>query len=185
MDFLLEPWPWYVAGPLITLIMFLLFYYGKKFGISSNLETMCAMGGAGKLVDFFQFDWRKNYWNLMFVLGTVIGGFIAYQWLSPNELVAISQETINDLTELGFQNAGAQYLPDEIFSIETMFSLKGFLILLIAGVLVGFGARYAGGCTSGHAIVGLSNLELPSLVSVIGFFIGGLIMTWLILPLIF
>ena len=185
MNFLLEPWPWYVAGPLITLIMFFLFYYGKKFGISSNLETMCAIGGAGKVVDFFQFDWRKNSWNLLFVVGVIIGGFIAYQWLTPNEAVAISQKTVQDLSELGFQNAGAQYLPEEIFSIESMFSLKGFLILLIAGVLVGFGSRYAGGCTSGHAIVGLSNLELPSLVSVIGFFIGGLIMTWLILPLIF
>lgn len=185
MDFVLEPWPWYVAGPLITLTMFFLFYYGKKFGISSNLETMCSIGGAGKLVDFFKFDWRKNYWNLLFLLGTVIGGFIAFQYLTPNEVVAISENTIKDLSELGFQNAGAQYLPDEIFSIETMFSLKGFLILLIAGVLVGFGSRYAGGCTSGHAIVGLSNLELPSLISVIGFFIGGLIMTWLLLPLIF
>ncbi len=185
MDFLLEPWPWYVAGPLITLIMFFLFYYGKKFGISSNLETICNIGGAGKIVDFFKFDWKKNSWNLLFLLGTVIGGFIAFQWLTPNEVVAISQQTINDLSELGFQNAGAQYLPDEIFSIETMLSFKGFLILLIAGVFVGFGSRYAGGCTSGHAIVGLSNLELPSLISVIGFFIGGLIMTWLILPLIF
>lgn len=185
MDFFLEPWPWYVAGPLITLIMFFLFYYGKKFGISSNLETMCAIGGAGKLVDFFQFDWRKNSWNLLFVVGVIIGGFIAYQWLSPNVAVAISQQTVQDLSEIGFENAGAQYLPDEIFSIDSMLSLKGFLVLLIAGVLVGFGSRYAGGCTSGHAIVGLSNLELPSLVSVIGFFIGGLIMTWLILPLIF
>lgn len=185
MDFILEPWPWYVAGPLITLTMFFLFYYGKKFGISSNLETMCSIGGAGNLVDFFKFDWRKNTWNLLFLLGTVIGGFIAFQWLSPNEAVAISQKTIQELSELGFENAGAQYLPDEIFSIETMLSLKGFIILLIAGVLVGFGSRYAGGCTSGHAIVGLSNLELPSLISVIGFFIGGLIMTWLLLPLIF
>ena len=185
MNFLLEPWPWYVAGPLITLTMFFLFYYGKKFGISSNLETMCAIGGAGKFVDFFQFDWRKNSWNLLFVVGVIIGGFIAYQWLTTNEAVAISQNTIQDLSELGFQNAGAQYLPEEIFSIDSMLSLKGFLILLIAGVLVGFGSRYAGGCTSGHAIVGLSNLELPSLISVIGFFIGGLIMTWLILPLIF
>lgn len=185
MEFLLEPWPWYIAGPLITLTMFFLFYYGKKFGISSNLETMCSIGGAGKIVDFFKFDWRKNTWNLLFLLGTVIGGFIAFNWLSPNEAVAINPQTIQDLSELGFQNAGAQYLPDEIFSIETMLSLKGFLILLVAGVLVGFGSRYAGGCTSGHAIVGLSNLEIPSLISVIGFFIGGLIMTWLILPLIF
>jgi uncharacterized membrane protein YedE/YeeE len=185
MDFLLEPWPWYVAGPLITLTMFFLFYYGKKFGVSSNLETICAMGGAGKLVDFFKFDWKKNTWNLMFIAGAIIGGFITYQWLTPNETVAISQQTIQDLNELGFQNAGAHYLPDEIFSLDAMLSLKGFSILLIAGVLVGFGTRYAGGCTSGHAIVGLSNLELPSLISVIGFFIGGLVMTWLILPLIF
>ncbi|MFT4801368.1 MAG: putative membrane protein YedE/YeeE [Flavobacteriaceae bacterium] len=185
MDFLLEPWPWYVAGPLITLIMFFLFYYEKKFGISSNLETMCSIGGAGKFVDFFKVDWRKNTWNLLFLLGTIIGGFIAFQWLTPNEAVAISEQTIKDLSELGFQNAGTQYLPDEIFSLETMLSFKGFLVLLIAGFLVGFGSRYAGGCTSGHAIVGLSNLEIPSLISVIGFFIGGLIMTWLILPLIF
>ena len=185
MDFILDPWPWYVAGPLITFVMFLLFYFGKKFGVSSNLETICTLGGAGKFNDFFKVDWKKNSWNLLFVIGLIIGGFISSQWLTPNETVAISQQTIQDLSDLGFQNAGAQYLPDEIFSIETMFSLKGFLILLIAGILVGFGSRYAGGCTSGHAITGLSNLEIPSFISVIGFFIGGLIMTWLLLPLIF
>jgi len=185
MDIILSPWPWYVAGPLISLVMFLLFFFGKKFGVSSNLESLCAIGGAGKLINFFKFDWRKNTWNLLFVLGTVIGGFISYHYLTPNETVAISAQTVQDLSELGFQNIGTKYLPDEIFSIETMFSLKGFLILIGAGILVGFGSRYAGGCTSGHAIVGLSNFELPSLISVIGFFIGGLIMTWLLLPLIF
>lgn len=185
MNFILDPWPWYLAGPLITFVMFLLFYFGKKFGVSTNLETICSLGGAGKFNDFFKTDWKKNSWNLLFVVGLIIGGFISSQWLTPNETVAISQQTIQDLSDLGFQNAGAQYLPDEIFSIETMFSLKGFLILLIAGILVGFGSRYAGGCTSGHAITGLSNLEIPSLISVIGFFIGGLIMTWLLLPLIF
>jgi len=185
MDFLLQPWPWYVAGPLITFVMFLLFYSGKKFGISSNLETICAIGGAGKIVDFFKLDWRKSTWSLTFILGTIIGGFISFQWLTPNEIVAINPQTIQDLTDLGFQNAGGQYLPDEIFSTVAIFSLKGFLILIGAGVLVGFGSRYAGGCTSGHAIVGLSNLELPSLIAVIGFFIGGLFMTWVLLPIIF
>ena len=185
MNFILDPWPWYIAGPLITLVMFLLFYFGKKFGISSNLETMCAIGGAGKLVDFFNFDWRANGWNLMFILGTIIGGFVAYKWLTPVDSVGINSQTVKDLAEIGFQNAGKKYLPDEIFSLETLFTLKGFLILLLGGVLVGFGARYAGGCTSGHAIVGLSNLEIPSLVSVIGFFIGGMIMTWLLLPIVF
>lgn len=185
MDFILEPWPWFVGGSLITLVMFFLYYFGKRFGVSSNLETMCAMGGAGKLVDFFNFDWKASSWNLMFIVGTIIGGFVAFQWLTPVETVAINPQTIQDLAEVGFQNAGSQYLPDEIFGIETMFTIKGFFILLFAGMFVGFGARYAGGCTSGHAIAGLSNLQMPSLISVIGFFIGGIIMTWFLFPIIF
>lgn len=185
MDFILGPWPWYIGGPLITVIMFLLFYYGRKFGISSNLETICAMGGAGKLHEFFRFDWKKNGWNLMFILGTVIGGFIAYRYLSTDDAVILNPQTVEDLAAIGFADAGSSYLPSEIFSVEAMLTAKGFLILLGAGILVGFGSRYAGGCTSGHAITGLSNLELPSLISVIGFFIGGLVMTWILLPLIF
>lgn len=185
MDFILEPWPWYIGGPLITVVMFLLFYYGKKFGISSNLETICAMGGAGKLHEFFRFDWKKNGWNLTFILGNIVGGFIAYNYLTPDETVNLNPQTVQDLAAIGFMDAGSAYLPSEIFSLETALTLKGFLILLGAGILVGFGARYAGGCTSGHAITGLSNLELPSLISVIGFFIGGLVMTWFLFPLIF
>ena len=185
MDFLLQPWPWYVAGPLITLVMFLLFYFGKKFGVSSNLETICSIARAGKLVDFFKFDWKKNNWNLFFIGGATIGGFIAYQFLTPNDAVALNPKTVQELADIGFNNAGATYLPPEIFGLDALFSIKGFLILLISGILVGFGARYAGGCTSGHGITGLSNLELPSLVSVIGFFIGGIIMAWFILPLLF
>ena len=177
MEFLLAPWPWYVAGALISLVMFLLYYLGKSFGVSSNLETICAMGGAGKLVDFFKFDWREKSWNLVFILGSVIGGFIAFQWMTPSEVIALNPQTVQDLAEIGFENAGQKYLPDEIFSLDMLFSIKG--------ILVGFGARYAGGCTSGHAIVGLSNLELPSLISVIGFFIGGLFMTWVLIPIIF
>lgn len=185
MNTILNPWPWYVAGPLLTLVMFLLFYFGKRFGVSSNFDTICAMGGAGKFVDFFKFDWRKKGWSLVFVLGIALGGFISVQWLTPDPTVAISSETVKDLSELGFKNAGLAYLPNEIFGTDTMLSLKGFIILIFGGVLVGFGSRYAGGCTSGHAIVGLSNLELPSLIAVIGFFIGGLTMTWLLFPLIF
>ncbi len=185
MEFITQPWAWYIAGPVIAFVMFLLFYFGERFGVSSNLETFCSIGGAGKYIDYFKIDWKQNIWNLIFIAGAIVGGFLASNYLTPIDTVEINPQTIQDLAEIGIQNGGATYLPDEIFSIDTMLSVKGFFILIIAGVMVGFGARWAGGCTSGHAIVGLSNLELPSLISVIGFFIGGLVMTWFILPLIF
>jgi uncharacterized membrane protein YedE/YeeE len=185
MEFLTYRWAWYVSGPLIALSMFLMFYFGKRLGVSSNLENICAIGGAGKFVDYFKFDLQKQKWNLAFMFGLILGGYIAFNYLIPDKSINLNPKTISDLQNLGFKDAGKTYLPPELFSLEAVLSFKGFLILFIAGVLVGFGARYAGGCTSGHAIVGLSMLELPSLVSVIGFFIGGLIMTWVILPLIF
>jgi len=185
MELLLKPWPWYVSGPLIALVMLLLVYFGKTFGMSSNLRTLCSIGGAGKYADFFRFDWKAQRWNLTVVLGAIIGGFIAVTFLSDGSTIDLSQETIADLQQFGFSNIGEALLPQEIYSWENIFTLKGMSILLIAGFLVGFGTRYAGGCTSGHAITGLSNLQLPSLIAVIGFFIGGLIMTHFLLPLIF
>jgi len=185
MQYILDPWPWYITGPLIALIMLILIYFGKTFGMSSNLSTFCAIGGAGKKVEFFRFDWRDKKWSLITVLGAIIGGFIAHFALSNPTDIAINQETIENLRQYGFTDIGKSLVPAEIYSWDAVFSLKGILILVIGGLLVGFGTRYAGGCTSGHAITGLSSLQLPSLISVIGFFIGGLIMIHLLFPLIF
>ena len=185
MEYILQPWPWYVSGPLIALIMFFLIYFGKNFGMSSNLRTLCSMGGAGKVADFFKFDWKAQRWNLMVVVGAIIGGYIATNLLSDGSTIDLNPETVSELQGFGFTNVGEALLPQEIFAWENVLSLKGMAILIIGGFLVGFGARYAGGCTSGHAISGLSNFQLPSLLAVIGFFIGGLLMTYFILPLIF
>ena len=185
MDTILQPWPWYISGPLIALIMFALIYFGKTFGMSSNLRTFCAIGGAGKKVDLFNISIRDHRWNLLVVLGAIIGGYIAHFYLSVPTNIDLNPDTIKDLTTLGFENAGKSLLPSELYSWDAVLSLKGLSILIIGGFLVGFGTRYAGGCTSGHAITGLSSLQLPSLVAVIGFFIGGLIMIHLIFPLIF
>lgn len=185
MDWILEPWPWYVAGPLIAGIMFLLLFGGKNFGMSSNLRTMCTIGGAGKKVDFFAFDWRTQRWNLIVVAGAIIGGFVAANFLSTDLSVNIDPETVTTLKNIGFESAGEAYLPDELFAMEALTDPKSLVILLFGGLLIGFGARYAGGCTSGHAISGLSNLQLPSLIAVIGFFVGGLVMVHLLFPLIF
>lgn len=180
-----EPWPWYVSGPLIAGIMFLLLFAGKSFGMSSNLRTLCTIGGAGKKVDFFAFDWKEQRWNLVVVAGAVIGGYIAANFLSYDTAVNISTETVSTLENLGFSSAGDAYLPNKLFATEALTDPKSLILLLTGGLLIGFGTRYAGGCTSGHAISGLSNLQLPSLIAVIGFFIGGLIMIHLLFPLIF
>ena len=185
MDWIYEPWPWYVSGPMIALVMFLLLMVGKNFGMSSNLRTMCTICGAGKKADFFRFDWKAQRWNLVVVLGAIIGGFIGSHLMTVDSAVAINPDTISTLNELGFSSAGKTYLPTELFDMNAMTNMKSLALLTIGGLLVGFGTRYAGGCTSGHAISGLSNLQLPSLIAVIGFFIGGLIMIHLIFPLIF
>ncbi|MFC4267757.1 YeeE/YedE family protein [Polaribacter marinivivus] len=185
MDFILEPWAWYVGGPLIALTLFLYFYFGQNFGASTNFETLCTMIGAGKVSDYFKKDWKERDFAMLFVIGLIIGGFISSNFLIPNQTIDLNPKTIQELTDLGFTNVANQYFPDEIFSNEAIFSLKGFLILILSGVCIGFGTRYAGGCTSGHAITGLSSFQLPSLLAVIGFFIGGIIAVWFIIPNLF
>jgi uncharacterized membrane protein YedE/YeeE len=185
MEFISQTWSWYVSGFLIGLIMLCLIYFGKAFGMSSNLRSMCSMAGAGKYVDFFNFDWKAQRWNLAVIAGAMLGGFVAIHYLSAPSNVAINPKTIEQLALLGIEAPNGKFLPDALFGSQILDSPKSIFILLIGGVLIGFGARYAGGCTSGHAISGLSNLQLPSLKAVIGFFVGGLIMVHLIFPLIF
>jgi uncharacterized protein len=183
IEFLTNPWPWWFAGLAITLVMFLLVWAGKTFGFSSNLRTICAIGGAGKTSDFFRFDWKKEIWNLVFAGGALLGGVISAQWMAGSEgWVQLSESTVTTLKSWGIQQQGG-LLPQELFGLTALSSSwKPWLLLALGGFLVGFGSRYAGGCTSGHAISGLSNLQLPSLIAVVGFFAGGLAMTWGILP---
>lgn len=184
LDFIRQAWPWYVSGPAIALIMMLLLFFGKSFGFSANLRTLCSMAGAGKRVKFFDFDWKAQKWNLLFLVGAVLGGVISSTVLKDPQPLQLSENTITDLSKIGISFDG-DLNPHQLFDLQAILSLKGFFLLLIGGLLVGFGTRYAGGCTSGHAISGLSNLQVPSLIAVIGFFIGGLIMTYLLFPLIF
>lgn len=183
LDFIRQPWPWYVSGALIALVMALMLYFGKSFGVSANFRTVCSALGAGKKVSFFRFDWKSQIWNLVFLIGAALGGAVVYLWLSDNSAPAISAATIQDLTALGIA-APTSPNPNELFGADSVFSIKGFLLLFGGGILVGFGARWAGGCTSGHAISGISALQVPSIVAVVGFFAGGLLMTHLLLPLI-
>ncbi len=183
-----QPWPWWVGGGMIALIMFALLFFGKEFGISANLRAMCAAEGAGRFADFFNYDWERDGWNLMVALGAMFGGYMTRHYFGgpEGEFAHVSAATVAALRELGLHyEVGKVPLVPEFYTWESLLTLRGFIIIVGGGFLIGFGARYAGGCTSGHAISGLASLQLPSLIAVIGFFIGGLIMTYFIFPFLF
>jgi uncharacterized protein len=184
VEFISKPWPWYVAGPLIGLTVPTLLLIGNKsFGISSNLRHICAMCVPANL-PFFSYDWKKETWNLVFVLGVFLGGVVATNFLKNPDAFQISAATMADLKALGI-NDFSGLMPSDLFGIEALFSLKGLVFFVLGGFMVGFGTRWAGGCTSGHAIMGLSNLQWPSLVATCCFMVGGFAMTHLLLPFIF
>lgn len=182
IEWISQPWPWYAAGPMLALVMLVLLYFGNTFGVSSNFRTMCSIGGAGKKIPFFDFNWKNQIWNLVFLFGTALGGVLASMYLMPETAIGISETTKTELASYGISNPGEHILPTQIFNLESLFTIQGIIMIIGGGFLVGFGTRYAGGCTSGHAISGLSNLQLPSLLAVIGFFIGGLLITNLFMP---
>ena len=189
LDFISQPWHWSISGAMIAFVMFLLIYFGQRFGVSSSFRALCSVGGAGSVASYFKYDWKAQDWLLTFIVGAIIGGGLAIHFLGSPSPVQISAATVNDLAALGVttpkSNAeGLGFIPHDLMNFETLASLKGIIVMVLGGFLIGFGTRWAGGCTSGHAITGLSNLQLPSLVVVIGFFIGGLLMTHLLLPLI-
>ena len=188
VDLLMAPWPWYVAGPLIGLVVpLLLLLGGKVFGISVNLRHICAAVPVSDRLrpSFFQYDWKgAGLWNLTFVVGIALGAFLAVVLLgTPDAGQSVSEATRADLSELGVADAHG-LVPGDFFTWSGLATPAGFVLIVVGGFLVGFGARYAGGCTSGHAISGLADLQAPSLVAVIGFFAGGLFATYVLLPLV-
>jgi len=183
MSILTQPWPWYIAGPLIGLMVPLLLLLGNKpFGISSTLRHICAACIPTK-AKFFNYDWKAESWLLFFALGMIIGGFIAGTLFQNPDPIQLSENAVTDMNKLGVKNYSG-LIPVEVFNFQSLLTLRGFILMIVGGFLIGFGTRYANGCTSGHAIMGLSNLQWPSLIATCCFFAGGLLMTWVILPYI-
>lgn len=183
LEFLKQPWPWYIAGPLVGLTVPLLLIIGNKsFGISSSFRHICAACMPTN-IPFFTYDWKKEAWNLFFVFGIFLGGVITINLLSNPAPIEVNPTLVQELAGYGITSYN-NLIPEDIINWQSLFTLKGFILIVIGGFLVGFGTRYAGGCTSGHAIMGLSNLQWPSLIATISFMIGGFIMANLILPLI-
>jgi uncharacterized membrane protein YedE/YeeE len=183
LEIVKQPWPWYVAGPLVGLTVPALYLLGNKsFGISSSLRHACAAVFPAKIA-FFQYEWKKELWNIVFVVGIMIGGFIASNVLANPHPIVINENLRAELTSYGITTI-SESLPTQIFSWQGLAHPRGIIIMVFGGFMIGFGSRYAGGCTSGHAITGLSHLQWPSLVATCCFMIGGFIMANVILPLI-
>src|SRR5690606_2065677 len=157
IEFISQPWHWSVSGVMIALVMYLLIYFGQKFGISSSFEAMCSLSGAGKKIKYFDFDWKKQDWQLVFIVGSVIGGAIGSTLLASPEPVHVSAATVADLQSIGVtmpqetSDAGAGFIPFELFNFVSLLTPTGFNLMIGGGFLIGFGTRWAGGCTSGHA----------------------------------
>ena len=184
LEIIRKPWAWYVAGPLIGLTVPTLLLIGNKsFGISSSLRHICAACLPAD-IPFFKYNWKKEIWNLVFVLGIFFGGIIATYFLKNPNVFVLSEATMKDLSALGIKDFSG-LMPADLFSVEALFSVKGLIFFVLGGFMVGFGTRWAGGCTSGHAIMGLSNLQIPSLIATCCFMIGGFTMTHLLMPIIF
>ena len=183
LEIIKQPWPWYVAGPLVGLTVPILLILGNKsFGISSSLRHVCAACIPSN-INFFKYDWKKELWNLFFVLGIFFGGVIASNLLMNTGKIDINPNLKAEFATYGITDY-SNLVPVQLISFESLITLRGFIIMVVGGFLVGFGTRYAGGCTSGHSIMGLSNLQWPSLVATVCFMAGGFLMANVILPII-
>jgi uncharacterized protein len=183
IEWIKQPWPWYVAGPLIGLTIPLLLVIGNKtFGISSSLRHICAACFPAN-ISFFKYNWKKEVWNLFFVAGILMGALLVAGFFTNPALVQINPKLMTELSTYGITNYEG-LVPIDLFNWQSLTSLRGVIILVVGGFLVGFGTRYAGGCTSGHAIMGLSSLQLPSLIATVSFMTGGFIMANFVLPYI-
>jgi uncharacterized protein len=183
VEVLKQPWAWYTGGIIIGLIVPALLILGNKhFGISSNLRHICAACFPAN-IPFFKYDWKKEQWNFFFVGGILAGAFIAAYFLHDARPVLVNEKLVHELAGYGITDFNGM-VPGQLFSFESLLTIRGLIMMVAGGFLVGFGTRYAGGCTSGHSIMGLSNLQLPSLIATVCFMAGGFIMTNLLLPLI-
>lgn len=185
LNWLQQPWPWYIAGPLLGLFVPLLLITGNKLlGVSNNLRHTCAACFPAD-ISYFKYNWKNGgLWNLCFALGIVAGGFITAHLLSDHKPIAISASTVTDLKAIGVHNFSG-LMPADIFNWHSLLTVRGLILIVGGGFMIGFGTSYAGGCTSGHGLSGVSDLQLPSLIALISFFAGGILATFLLFPLIF
>jgi len=181
MNLFATGWPWYVSGPLIFATMAMLVLLGRRFGVSSNLESMCTILGAGRVAPHFRVRWRDHAWNLVFIAGAMTGGLVTHVLGAARRMVPISSGTVTTLASWGFSHDPG-FAPASLMGTAALSSPVAWGLLGIGGFLVGFGTRWARGCTSGHGVSGLADLQRGSLIATLSFFASGVVVTNVVLP---
>ncbi len=178
-----QPWPWYVAGPLIGLVIVLLQWIDNKpLAASASYRHVCAATFPSG-IPFLKYDWKSEVWNLIFVIGIFIGGFLAEILFSHPSNIGISIETTEQLKSIGLTETNG-FAPAQLFSFSALKNFAGIIVMVLGGFLIGFGSRYAGGCVSGHSMTGISDLQWTSLLATACIFAGGIFTAYILLPLI-
>jgi hypothetical protein len=155
------PWPWWAAGPAIGLVVTLLAWIsGKALGVSTAYGSACAIATKAA---FFQTREYREPWRLAFVVGLPLGGLVSAV-LAGAFPAGLAYGQLDALTggSLGIKAA----------------------LLFGGGLLIGAGARWAGGCPSGHSIVGIAQGAVSSLVATMAFMAGGFVVFNLLVALL-
>lgn len=184
ISYISQPWPWYIAGPLIGLVIILLQWIDNKpLAASSSYRHVCSAAFPNGIPFLINYNWKSESWNLFFVTGITIGGFLAGNFLSHPGDITINPETTVQLQSMGVQNTNG-FAPARLFSLPALQTIPGIIVIVFGGFLIGFGSRYAGGCVSGHSMTGISDLQWTSMLATISIFIGGILASYYLLPLI-
>jgi uncharacterized membrane protein YedE/YeeE len=184
INYISQPWPWWVAGPLIGLVIILLQWIDNKpLAASSSYRHVCSAAFPNGIPFLTNYNWKAESWNLFFVAGIAIGGFLTAIILSHPSNIAISNETSQQLQSMGLKDVNG-FAPSQLFSFAALQTFPGITIMVFGGFLIGFGSRYAGGCVSGHCMTGISDLQWTSLLATACIFVGGIFTSYYLLPLI-
>ena len=146
------------------------------------MRDICAII-APKKIAYFNYNWREYLWRVLFVAGITFGGFVGATALKSPGMIQISGGVRQILASFNVTDYSA-LVPLNLFSWASLLTLRGFTLVVVGGFLVGFGTRYADGCTSGHTIHGISNFHRSSIIASLCFFAGGLFTTYVVLPLL-